>query len=166
LSHVLMVQPLIRRPPSARAAWRSKPCPGFTRHATNVAFERCTSQQRNTHSTETLEVRYRWHPWFGRTVWVHRTRALEDQEFVRCGLTPDLDAHANEIPMWMFDAGVCGHMHASDEPVVSLDALRELKSLLTNACHPLIASDPVLQAGHRDLSSTGGAHANRSEVDE
>jgi hypothetical protein len=55
-------------------------------------------------------------------------------------------------------------MHASDEPVVSLEALRELKSLLTQACHPLSASDPVLQAGHRDLSSTGGAHANRSEV--
>jgi hypothetical protein len=47
--------------------------------------------------------------------------------------------------MWMFDAGVCGHMHASEEPVVSLDALRELKSLLTNACHPLSASDPVLR---------------------
>jgi hypothetical protein len=109
-------------------------------------------------------VRYRWHPWFGRTVWVHRTRAFEDQQIVRCGLTPDLDAHAIEIPMWMFDAGTCGHMHASNEPVVSMEALRELKSLLTHARHPLSAADPVLQAGHRDLSSTGGAHANRFEV--
>lgn len=37
------------------------------------AGDGCTSHQRNTHSTESRVVRYRWHPWFDQEVWIHRT---------------------------------------------------------------------------------------------
>ena len=46
---------------------------------------------------------------------------------VRCGLTPDLDARSVEIPLWMFDAAACGVMPTATAPVVTADALRELR---------------------------------------
>jgi len=104
-----------------------------------------------------VTVPYRRHPRFARTVYVHRTRPLGDQQFVRCGLMPDPEAHATEIPMWIFDAGASNCMHPSNRPTMSMEALRESKSLLTLARRPLNASDPALQrqSGHRDLSSKG-----------
>lgn len=124
----------------------------------------CTSQQRNTHSTESREVRYRWHPWFGRLVWVHCTRIRQGQGVVRCSLTPELDARAIEIPLWMFDNGVCYLMGMADEPVVCVEALRELNALLRHASRASEVAGQVLQVAHRDLSLAGGAHAIDSEA--
>ena len=120
---------------------------------------RCTTQQRNTHSTESREVRYRWHPWFGLVVWVHLTRVIQAQDVVRCALTPELGAHATEIPLWMFDAAACVLMDLADEPTVDVEALRELSTLLRHVRGPSDAAVPMLQAEHRSLSSAGGAHA-------
>jgi hypothetical protein len=39
--------------------------------ALDVAGVRCTSRQRNTHSTESRQVRYPWHPRCGRSVTVY-----------------------------------------------------------------------------------------------
>ena len=125
---------------------------------------RCTSQQRNTHSTESREIRYRWHPWFGLTVWVHLTRVSQSQEVVRCGLTPDLDVRAMEIPLWMFDAGACRLMELEHQPVVGIEALRELNALLRHTRFPMAVAVQGLQAEYRDLSSAGGAHAIDSEA--
>jgi hypothetical protein len=49
------------------------------------------------HSTESRFVRYRWHPWFDREVWVHQARrdSRPGEPLVRCGLTPDLDARSS-----------------------------------------------------------------------
>jgi hypothetical protein len=49
---------------------------------------------------------------------------------VRCGLTPDLDRRSVEIPLWMFDAALCGAMRLAVEPALCAEALRELKILL------------------------------------
>ncbi len=124
----------------------------------------CTNQQRNTLSTESREVRYRWHPWFGRTVWVHATRISQGQGFVRCALAPELDTRALEIPAWMFDAGVCSLMNLASEPAVIIDALRELTAVLGHATRNSSGAGPVLQAEHLDISSEGGAHVNHCEV--
>ena len=124
----------------------------------------CTSQQRNTHSTESREIRYRWHPWFGLTVWVHLTRVSQSQEVVRCGLTPDRDVRAMEIPLWMFEAGACHLMELEHQPVVGIEALRELNALLRHTRFPMAVAVQGLQAGYRDLSSAGGAHAIDSEA--
>jgi hypothetical protein len=79
-------------------------------------------------------------------------------------LTPELGAHATEIPLWMFDARACGLMELADEPTVDVEALRELNTLLRHACGPSDAAVPMLQAEHRSLSSAGGAHAIDSEA--
>lgn len=75
----------------------------------------------------------------------------QGQPVVRCGLTPKLDARAIEIPLWMFDAGLCGLMQIASTPVVCVDALRELKALLVLTRRSANTADPVLQAEPRDL---------------
>jgi hypothetical protein len=75
----------IRQPPSAQAVPRSRPCPVSARHGSGAAGARCTTKQRNTHSTESRVIRYRWHPWFDREVWIHRTRVGEALAVARCG---------------------------------------------------------------------------------
>ena len=53
--------------------------------ALDVACDRCTSRQRNTHSTEAREVRYPWHPWFGRSVMVYEALTKGGDAICRCG---------------------------------------------------------------------------------
>ena len=36
-------------------------------------FANYTSRQSNAHSTESREIRYPWHPWCGRSVWIYST---------------------------------------------------------------------------------------------
>jgi hypothetical protein len=79
-------------------------------------------------------------------------------------LTPNLDASAIEIPLWMFDTGLCCRMAMADEPVVGVEALRELNALLRRAHRVPETAGPMLQLEHRDLSLAGGAHAIRSEA--
>jgi hypothetical protein len=121
---------------------------------------RCTSQQSNTHSTESREVLYPWHPWFGRAVWIFARRMAYGRMVVHCGLEPRHESRGVEIPQWMFDTAVCCQMRMVQEPVASIDALRELKAL--RATGSPASPDPMLQAQHDSLPK-GGADANPTE---
>jgi hypothetical protein len=44
-----------------------------------VAAPGCTSERGKTHVTEALEVLYPWHPWFGRTVYIHEVIERGDE---------------------------------------------------------------------------------------
>jgi hypothetical protein len=61
----------------------------------------------------------------------------------------------------MFDPTVCHRMHLRHSPVVSCQALVELKELLARM--PAQARKDVLEAQHRFLSCTGGADARLIE---
>jgi len=104
----------------------------WTSLARSGVGSRCTSQQRNTHSTDSRVVRYRWHPWFGQEVWVHQARQCQwhAETVLRCGLTPDLDTRSVEVPLWMFDGAACDVMVLSEAPTSSAAALDELRILL------------------------------------
>jgi hypothetical protein len=123
------------------------------------------SPQRNTHSTDARIVRYRWHPWSGREVWVHQARRSpgSSETIVRCSLTPDLDARSVEIALWMFDVAACSVMPLATAPAVDVETLRELRILLTVArpaksgCPPSGFSP---QAEHLELPASGGAHVH------
>jgi len=60
----------------------------------------------------------------------------------------------------MFDTAVCCQMRMVQEPVASIDALRELKAL--RATGSPASPDPMLQAQHDSLPK-GGADANPTE---
>jgi hypothetical protein len=126
------------------------------------AFDpRGTSRQRNTHSIESREVLYPWHPWHNRVVAVHQSFTRNGHVLFRCSIQENLEARLLEIPQWMFDPATCGRMRLAAVPIVSCKALLNLKSLLQ--CALLPGSEAVLQAQHSCLLSPGGADAKVTE---
>jgi hypothetical protein len=51
-----------------------------------------TRSQSNTHSIESEEVRYPWHPWYGRRVWIHEDLDKNGEGIRRCRSESDLNA--------------------------------------------------------------------------
>jgi hypothetical protein len=90
------------------------------------------------------EVRYPWHPWFGRSVVVYEMRVKHGHSVCWCGLKEERTRRAIEIPSWMFEPAACCRLHVMAEPTVCCDALLELKALLRTAPRP--DSGDVLQA--------------------
>ena len=125
------------------------------------AIAGCTSHQSNTHSTESREVLYPWHPWFGRAVWIFLTRVNHGRMVAHCGLEPRHESRGVEVPLWMFDTAVCCQMRMAPVPVVNIEALHELAALL--AAHLRPDGGAMLQAQHDSLLPEGGADANPTE---
>jgi hypothetical protein len=115
---------------------------------------RCTSRQRNTHSTEPRHVRYPWHPWFGRSVTVYEALTKGGHALCRCGFDERRNDRSLEVPAWMFEPAACDHLRLTTTPFVDCQALIELKAVLQTA----LRAD-VLQAQHHSLIALGGADA-------
>lgn len=123
----------------------------------------CSARQLNTHITESREVRYPWHPWFGRCVVVYDRLINHGHAVCRCGLALEEERRRRpiEIPTWMFEPLACSRLRVMATPMVGCDALLELKALLQAAHRPDCGD--VLQAQHRSLLTAGGADATISE---
>jgi hypothetical protein len=117
----------------------------------------CTSRQSNTHSTEKRQVRYRWHPWFGRFVGIEETIEKRTQSIFRCRIEETVDGRALEIPQWMFDP-TSGAIELTAEPHVSCAALVNLTALLRGASRYDCGGG---EAQH--LKPEGGADAKAKE---
>src|SRR6266446_2179571 len=65
------------------------------------------SLQHNAHITETREVLYRWHCWYGRSVYIFCAVTRVGQSVYRCALEHGDISRLLEIPQWMFDAATC-----------------------------------------------------------
>ena len=76
------------------------------------------------------EVRYPWHPWFGRSVAVYEVLVRHGQSVCRCGLEEERNRLSIEIPTWMFEPAACGRLRVMAVPTVDCDALRALQALL------------------------------------
>ena len=61
----------------------------------------------DTHITESREVLYPWHPWYGRSVWIYQTLTKNGAAICHCGLSQTRDSRALEVPQWMFDSAAC-----------------------------------------------------------
>ena len=121
------------------------------------------SRQRNTHSLESREVRYPWHPWHARAVAIHEAFTRNGRAVCRCGVDENPGVRLLEIPQWMFDSVACCRMRPATVPTVSCGALLDLKSLLRSASLP--DSDVVLQGQHGSLLSPGGAKCEHHQSD-
>jgi hypothetical protein len=143
----------------------ASPRPSIPEHlwpAPDEFGSRGTSRQSNAHSTESREIRYPWHPWYGRPVWIHRAFVKAGQAVYRCSLEQNLVGPLLEIPQWMFDSGACCRVHGAENPAVDCAALQDLKLLLHRGRSP--ARDLVVQAQHP--SAPGGADARITESTE
>ena len=143
-----------RVPASPRLLTLERPWP-----ALNASSNAGTSRQSNTHSTESREIRYPWHPWYGRPVWIHRAFVKAGQAVYRCSLEQNLEGPLLEIPQWMLDSGAGCRVHGAENPAVDCAALKDLKLLLHRARST--ARDLVVQAQHP--SAPGGADARITE---
>jgi len=123
----------------------------------NVFSGYCTTRSNKTHITETHIVHYRWHPWYGRTVYVFQEVDKNNSIFLRCALESVRTARPLEVPKWMFDATVCARCLLQDSPAVPWDTLRQLVELLKAADR--FSDVAVVQDGHLDRLNPGGAHA-------
>src|SRR4029079_10363028 len=67
-------QPLRVKRPAELAANRSTRHRASCRQAHDAAGGGCRTRELNTHSTESREVLYPWHPWHRRHVWIREVR--------------------------------------------------------------------------------------------
>jgi hypothetical protein len=130
--------------------------------AIGVAAWCCTSRQSDTHRIESREVRYPWHPWYGRSVWVDQAVIRGGQAVFQCRLEPGQEQRSIEVPQWMFDAASCHRMRLGPIPSVSWDTLRDLQALLSS--RTLLADrDHLRDAQHQAEHGRGGADATITE---
>ena len=81
------------------------------------------------------------------------------QSICRCAV-PDIDLPRSlDIPQWMFDSSRCGLMQLAPVPVVSIQALVGLKTLLQCT----ITDRAVIQAEHQCANRQGDADATGTE---
>ena len=119
-------------------------------------FARCdTSQQQSAHIGELRDLLYRWHPWHGRKVRVHATLVKRGLAVARCSLEDVQPFRILEVPAWMFDAAACCRIRTAGSSVVTVESLRELRTVLR--CTQRSDLDLAIQARHRYLLKAGGA---------
>src|SRR6266850_5686344 len=119
---------------------------------------RGTSSQSKTHSIESQEVRYRWHPWYGRAVWIHEDLEKHGEGIRRCRSENNVKARPLELPAWMFDEERCRSMEIRSAARVDCKALQRLKELLKQR-KSQTGRDGVVEGQHR----LGGADAEASK---
>jgi hypothetical protein len=96
----------------------------------SVGATYCTRSESNTHSIESQEVRYRWHPWYGRTVWIHEDLEKHGEGIRRCRSENNVKARPLELPAWMFDEERCRGMEVRSAARVDCEALQRVTELL------------------------------------
>jgi len=91
---------------------------------------------------------YRWHPWFGLSVFVHQAVAKSDDVVFRCTLSGSDATRWLEIPAWMFDRAACADDSVvTTTPHVDSSALSVLAGLLSDVLKARTASSNALLSG-------------------
>ena len=121
-----------------------------------------TSRQSDTHRIESREVRYPWHPWYGRAVWIDQAVVRGGRAMFQCRLELGQEQRSVEVPQWMFDAASCHWMRLGPIPSVSWEVLRELRALLSSGTL-LGDRDELRDAQHQAEHGRGGADATITE---
>src|SRR5262245_4547490 len=101
---------VVRQGPDTRQCRRTvrrAVCRAHPSRAKRGSEPHCTTRQHNAHRTEEREVLYRWHPWFGRRVFVHEVSFKGGVRIFRCAETAQGVARCVEVPEWMFDRATC-----------------------------------------------------------
>src|SRR5262245_47416327 len=125
-------------PPSAAG------CPG-----TGEGGSRCRTPQHKTTLIDVRTVRYPFHPWYGREVYVLDQGVRHGQAVLDCRLGRE-NARALEIPAWMLDEAACSTARITTPPGVSFQALRRLRHLLDARSAPASSVDDQHPFGPSD----------------
>ena len=143
-------------PSYPQATRHGMPRPASVRRAPHAASGCCTTERESAHRTDARRVLYRWHPWSGRLVRVHKVVERAGIARARCaldGAVPDL---WQEVPLWMFDRVACAGMRVEERGRMDLATLSALASLVSDA----LGKAPATCAGWvSDDQDRGQAHA-------
>jgi len=85
------------------------------------------------------KVLYRWHPWYGRTVWIFNTVEKTGETILRCALDSLETARVSEVPQWMFDPLACSRITFAIDPVVTSVGGSAVKEQTAVAVRPALA---------------------------
>ena len=85
--------------------------------------------------TESRELLYPWHPWFGQVVYIHEVAEERGARVFHCDLENKPSARCLTVPGWMFDRAVCLGMRRAEGPQVELAALVRLGTLLAEVAN-------------------------------
>jgi hypothetical protein len=140
--------------PSGRRAESARPS-----SAIDAYDSRCTTKQPNTHNTESRKLLYPWHPWHGRSVWIHQAMVKNGIAIFFCSLEKTAAARLLEIPQWMFDATACYGMHLTPTPAICIETILDLKRLVAQPTSE--SHEANIRLRHRSAESAGGANAKR-----
>ena len=99
----------------------------------------CTTERRKTHKTDSAEVLYAWHPFYGQEVTIHGERNRRGTVVFVCSIGEDPRTAPLEVPAWMLDAAVCRIFRPGPRGRVTVEALRLLRRTLDVNCR----SEPV-----------------------
>src|SRR5215831_18424916 len=112
-----------RSEPAAAGGWLQPPA------RSQGASSPCRSEQTHTAQfSRSVVVHYRWHPLFGRSLFVKQLRRGPAGSRSVVGLLPD-NTWAM-VPEWMTSREACAHCQLTEFPEVSLSALLEVATAL------------------------------------
>ena len=108
----------------------------------------CTTKRNKTHKTDSAQVVYPWHPFYGREVTIHGQRNRRGTIIFICSIVSDQRTSPLEVPAWMFDTAVCCACRSVPAGRVTIDALRSLSRTLGAASY-------VIEAEHQSIAFGG-----------
>ncbi len=169
---VLHPKPERRAPPTPALLWPAKWCARRLSSASRsprrladcgrpescAGAPDCTTRRGKTHVTESLEVLYPWHPWFGRVVYIHEVIEHGEERIFRCDVGEKLTGRCLNVPAWMFDRAACLRVRWADMPRVNLVALARLKTLFSDVANRASVVGVVIGARH-SFENRGDADA-------
>jgi hypothetical protein len=115
------------------------------------------SRRHTTHDPDWRELKYRWHPWRGRSFLVLSEYRRDGVQSVVCTADGDERRRGSRLPAWMFDERLCSAMCLVSNPYVSWSALEDLRELLDGAKRAQI------EPGHVNPSGRGDAHGKSAQ---
>jgi hypothetical protein len=128
----------------------------------------CTTEVCNTHKTSLREVKYRWHPWHGKTVLVRGEACRAGRVVLQCVLDELNGFPSLEIPEWMFDSRVCSRMYSALFPHVDCGSLLALKQLISAATGSselnVVQAHHPGKSGDADAQNVSGQNPSRQIV--
>jgi hypothetical protein len=114
----------------------------------------CTTKRRKTHKTDSAQVFYAWHPFYGQEVTIHAERNRRGTVVFACSIGEDPRTAPLEVPAWMLDAAVCRIFQKGPSGRVTVEALRSLRRTLDTAANVIEAQHQLIAFGGSDAPPT------------
>jgi hypothetical protein len=129
-----------------------------------VAAPGCTTERHKTHKTDSGQVVYAWHPFYGQEVTIHGERNRRGTVVFACSIGEDPKTASLEVPAWMLDATVCRVFRQGSSGRVTVDALRSLRRTLDRTANVIEAQHQLIAFGGCDAPTNEGSQDTAQAV--